>query len=86
MQWKNVIKEGIVYQARQYVSEAFDPMIRVTPGRGPYKGQMVFEVFTGTGRFVIVEQGNWIICDNNGSVKRYYVINSAEFERDFNPV
>ena len=53
---------------------------KVTPGRGPYKGQTVDEIFTGSGKLVIVVPGDWIVEDEK---KKQWVYKDFQFRNLF---
>lgn len=53
---------------------------KVTPGRGPFKGQVVDEIFTGAGKLVIVVPGDWIVEDEK---KKQWVYEDHQFRNLF---
>jgi len=53
---------------------------KVTPGRGPFKGQRINEIFTGNGRLTFVFIGDWIVED---SKTRQWVFKDYQFRSLF---
>jgi hypothetical protein len=73
------------YTCVQFVGDnPISAMSKVTPGRGPYRGQPCWEIFThGRGRFVIVDIGYWVISGPNN---QYDVLPDFEFRSRFRRV
>ncbi len=74
--------EGKIYSCTQFLGGRMEGVQRVTPGRGPRKGELSYEVFTEVG-FRYIDVGDWIVrVDNN----RLRVVKAYDFERDYERV
>ena len=72
--------DGRLYRCEQFQDKRLEGMVTVMPGRGKYKGQTCYEVFTEEGRLVIVEPGDWIVYTET---RRIRVIRPLTFLQEY---